>query len=343
MKKLFLILLPIFIFTACLSDRKEKTGITPISIIFETDMGNDIDDALALDMLHKYSDEGKINLLGVMSNKDFRYSLEYIDILNTFYGYPDIPLGIFKKGDTLNMRGSNYDSRVCRMEEDGNPKYKRTITDYESLPAASKLYRKLLSKQPDNSVTIISTGFSTNLALLLNTTADEYSPLSGHELVAQKVKLLSAMAGSFNRDDYSEYNVWMDINSAKEVFEQWPTEIVFSPYELGEKILYPATSIENDFNWTKNNPLTDGYRSYMRMPYDRPTWDLTSVLYVMEPDGDFFNKSPRGDVTIDEKGVSHFSENELGKHIYLMTDSVQQERILNYFIDKVTKIPLCYQ
>lgn len=28
------------------------------NIIFETDMGNDVDDAWALDMLHKYADRG---------------------------------------------------------------------------------------------------------------------------------------------------------------------------------------------------------------------------------------------------------------------------------------------
>ena len=32
-------------------------------IIFETDMGNDIDDALALDVICKYMDDGKIDLL----------------------------------------------------------------------------------------------------------------------------------------------------------------------------------------------------------------------------------------------------------------------------------------
>ena len=317
---------------------------TPLNIIFETDMGNDIDDALALDMLFKYLDQGRINLLGIMSNKDFRYSPEYIDILNTFYGYPDIPIGIFKKGEQLNTDGSNYDSRVCLMEENGKPLYKRTVTDYESLPAAPKLYRKLLSQQPDHSVTIISTGFSTNLAALLKTTADEYSPLNGRELVAKKVKLLSAMAGSFDKPGYAEYNVLMDVAAARETFEQWPSEIVFSPYELGDVICYPATSIENDFNWTQHHPMTDAYRAYAKMPYDRPTWDPTSVLYALEPEGNYFTTSRRGTVSvINEKGVCSFTENEQGKHIYLMVDADRQKRILDYFVNIITKKPLKYK
>ena len=60
---------------------REKTSAGSLKVIFETDMGNDIDDALALDMLYKYSDLGKINLLGVSSNKDDRYSAEFIDVL----------------------------------------------------------------------------------------------------------------------------------------------------------------------------------------------------------------------------------------------------------------------
>ena len=38
---------------------------------------------------------------------------------------------------------------------------------------------------------------------------------------------------------------------------------------------FPAVSIERDFGWTTNHPVVDAYRAYMKMPYDRPTWDLT--------------------------------------------------------------------
>ena len=46
---------------------------------------------------------------------------------------------------------------------------------------------------------IAQVGFSTNLARLLDTGADEYSTLSGIELVKRKVKLLSLMAGTSSR------------------------------------------------------------------------------------------------------------------------------------------------
>ena len=44
------------------------TATAQKNIIFETDMGNDVDDALAIDMLYKYHSSGQINLMAVMLN-----------------------------------------------------------------------------------------------------------------------------------------------------------------------------------------------------------------------------------------------------------------------------------
>jgi hypothetical protein len=63
----------------------------PQSIIFETDMGNDIDDAMALDLLFKNMDQGNINLLGVSVHKNNPHSAEYIDIMRHWYGYKKLP------------------------------------------------------------------------------------------------------------------------------------------------------------------------------------------------------------------------------------------------------------
>lgn len=55
------------------------------NIIFETDMGNDVDDALAIDMLYKYAKQGQIRLMAVMLNKEGEFPPRYIDLLNTWY------------------------------------------------------------------------------------------------------------------------------------------------------------------------------------------------------------------------------------------------------------------
>ena len=332
---LFLVI-ALLLFGSCAKNKPLQEN-TPMSVIFDTDMGNDIDDALALDMLYKYIDEDKINLLGIMINKDYRYAPEYTDIMSTWYGYPQIPIGIFKQGESLSSSGNNYTKMVAEMQTGGKPLFERTVTDYESLPKASTLYRKLLSEQPDNSLTIISVGFSTNLALLLDTQADEYSSLTGTELVAAKVKLLSVMAGSFAEEPYVEYNVENDIDAARKVFSAWPSRIVVSPFELGNSIHYPAQSIENDFQWAEHHPMVEGYKRFDRMPYDRATWDLTSVLYVCEPDSLFFNQSPVGTITVDETGHTLFQPTENGKHTYLTATPEQRIAIKDYFVRLIAK------
>ena len=337
-----LIFVLIITLSSCWSNTKVDSNrdLGPLKIIFETDIGNDVDDALALDMIYKYLDTNKIDLLGIMINKEGEYPVIYTDIMNTWYGYPDIPIGVVRNGANSEHDAVNFAKCVSLLENDlGEPMFNRSGVDYTKVPEAHDLYREILSKQPDSSVVIISVGFSTNLARLLETTADEFSPLNGKELVAKKVKYLSNMAGSFNNPDHYEYNVAKDIDAAKKVFEEWPTNIIISPFEVGIQINYPATSIKNDFEWAPHHPMVEAYKCYLEMPYDRPTWDLTSVLYAVEGSS-FFDVSPSGEVTVRDEGSTSFKSDVNGKHKYLMVDSAQSNNIKQHFINLVSKRPL---
>lgn len=310
-----------------------------IAIIFETDMGNDVDDALALDMLFKYMDTGQIELIGIMSNKESQYSAEFIDVMNTWYGYPDIPVGIVHNGAECENDATNYAKQVCLLKKDnGELLFGRSLKNYDQLLEAHVLYRKILAQRPDHSVTIVSVGFSTNLARLLETPADEFSPLTGKELVAQKVKMLCTMAGCFNNDKLFEYNIVKDIPAAKKVFDEWPTVLVTSPFEVGIAINYPASSILNDFTWAPAHPVVEAYKSYLPMPYDRPTWDLTSVLYAVEGSS-YFNVSPAGKISVTDMGGTIFLPDSTAHHYYLTVDSIQGELIKQHFIDLIKKQP----
>lgn len=334
-------LLFLIVLSGCTSKgrQNEKIVSNAQKIIFETDIGNDVDDALALDMLYKYMDAGDINLLGIMINKEGTYPPEYTDIMNTWYGYPEIPVGIIHNGADCENDATNYAKCVSLMnKENGEPIFHRSLKDYSTLPEAHMLYRELLAKQPDNSVTIISVGFSTNLARLLDTPGDDFSPLTGKELVAKKVKLLCTMAGCFNNPDLYEYNIVKDIPAAKKVFTEWPTRVVTSPFEVGIAINYPGASIENDFGWAPAHPMVEAYKCYLEMPYDRPTWDLTSVLYSVEGPS-YFNISPAGKIDVTDKGATTFTADEKGDRYYLMVDSIQAENIKQHFIELISQQP----
>lgn len=73
----------------------------PVSVIFDTDMWSDIDDSMALAMVHALQDRAEITVLAVTVAMDDKWCAPYVDLLNTFYGYPGIPIGVVKNGLTL--------------------------------------------------------------------------------------------------------------------------------------------------------------------------------------------------------------------------------------------------
>ena len=339
MKRLFFILIvaPLVLISGC-SDKHQDDRL---KVIFETDIGNDVDDALALDMLYKYVEWGQVDLLAVMINKDAPAPAEYMDIMNTWYGHTDIPVGIVRDGS--DDPWGQYAQKVVDLKnEDGTPMFARSRESYDDLPDAHILYRQILAKQPDASVVIATVGFSTNLARLLDTPADEYSPLTGKELVAKKVKLLSAMAGNISELEHHEYNVVKDLPAAIKVFAEWPTEIVVSPFEVGRAIKYPGESIENDFTWAPKHPMVEAYKAYLPMPYDRPTWDLTSVLYAVEGDS-WFTMSEPGRIEITQEGSSVFTSSPDGNVRYMKVDEAQSAAILARFKEVITSQPKARQ
>ena len=302
------------------------TAAEPVRIIFDTDMGNDVDDALALAELHAFESRGEAQLLAVTITKDNRWAPVFVNLLDTYYGRPDIPIGIVKHGKTPD--DGNYTRTVATMQAaDGAPLYPHAVTEQRDLPDAVLLLRKTLAAQPDGSVVIVQVGFSTNLARLLDSGPDDFSPLSGRELAARKVRLVSIMGGEFRAGHHIEYNIAMDIPSAQKLFREWPGEIVTSAFDIGESIKYPAGNIEADFRYRKHHPLADAYRAYRHMPYDEPLWDPTAALYAVRPDSGYFGVSPAGQITVDDQGVTTFTPSASGKQRYLIVDDNQRARI----------------
>jgi inosine-uridine nucleoside N-ribohydrolase len=293
----------------------------PVPLIFDTDIGNDVDDALALAIIHSLESRGEAKLLAVTITKDNRFAAPYIDIVNTFYKRPNVPIGMVRNGKTPND-APMIQAPVERKTPAGAFVYPRRLADSAAAPDAVEVLRKALAGAPDHSVVIAQVGFSTNLARLL---------AADRDLVARKVRLLSTMFGHFPIGQ-PEYNVKTDIPAAQKLVADWPTPIVFSGFEIGQALLFPATSIEHDFAWAPEHPVVDAYRAYMKMPYDRPTWDLTSVLYGVRPDAKYFNLSAPGRVTVDEKGQTHFAEAAGGPHRYLILDPAQKPRTLEALI-----------
>jgi inosine-uridine nucleoside N-ribohydrolase len=310
----------------------------PVPLIFDTDMGNDIDDALALAVIHSLERRGEARLLGVTLTKDNRWAGPFVDLVNTFYGRGDVPIGAVRDGKT--PEDGDFIRAIADKTAGGGSTwlYPRKLTDSASAPEAVALLRKLLASQQDASVVIVQVGFSTNLARLLDSPGDASSPLGGRELVARKVRLLSIMGGAFP-PLLAEYNIKVDLAASAKLFAEWPTEVVASGFEIGEAVLYPAASIENDFGYVEHHPVAEAYRAFKKMPYDRPSWDLTSVLYAVRPGRGYFNLSPRGTIRVDDEGFTRFTPSETGKHRFLILSGEQRARVTEALVQLASEPP----
>ncbi|MBZ5595336.1 MAG: nucleoside hydrolase [Acidobacteriia bacterium] len=307
----------------------------PVRLIFDTDMGNDVDDAVALAMIHALESRGEAKLLAVTVTKDNRWAAPFIDAMNTFYGRAEIPIGVVHNGKTPED-GNMIRLPAERRRPDGALVYPRHLTDGREAPEAVGLLRRILAREADGQVVIVQVGFSTNLARLLDSKPDGASPLSGRDLVKRKLRLLSIMGGAFP-EGKPEYNIETDVPAARKLFAQWPTPIVASGYEIGNKILYPAASILEDYSYVEDHPLAEAYRDYMKMPYDRPMWDPTATLYAVRPDS--FSLSAPGVITVDDKGRTRFTADANGRHRYFIATAEQNAAALRAIIELASRPP----
>ncbi|MBQ9548175.1 MAG: nucleoside hydrolase [Bacteroidales bacterium] len=304
------------------------------AILFETDLGNDVDDVLALDLVLKEGEKAGVPLLGVGTHRPGPTDARYLDGFLTWYGYPEIPVAESQILDTVLHDVPDYTAKVVALsKEDGSPLFACSRAAYED-PVV--MHRRLLAGRKDGSVVFLSTGFATELARLLESGPDDISPLSGRELVAKKVRFLSIMCGS-TRPAYAEFNVKNDIPAMQKVFSDWPGPIYVTPFEIGTISRYPARAIEEDFGWADAHPLVEAYKCYLPMPYDRPVWDVLAAAWIFHPE--MFSLSPAGDFSIDEQGRSSFTPREGGCHHVLELDKAQADALVAYMVELSTQEP----
>lgn len=303
----------------------------PVKLIFDTDMGNDVDDLMALCMIHTLQACGAVELLAVTITKDHPQAAAFVDAVNTFYGFPDVPIGVVKGGAT--PEPGKFNLLADAKNEDGSLRYPHDLMSGSDAPEATGLIRKLLAAQPDGSVTLVQVGFFTNFRRLLESQPDAHSPLNGRDLIAKKVKGLSIMAGAFqtvNWDTrYLEYNVIKDIPAAQALAKNWPSPVVWSGFEIGVAALFPHEVIERDLEYVKHHPLKEAYVLYEPPPHDRPTWDPTALLYAVCPDRGYFELSPPGAVTVEDNGATWYRPAGDGKglHRYLAMNAERSARV----------------
>ena len=305
MKHVIYIILTVLLFVACTN----KTS-APVSIIFDTDLGPDYDDVGALTLLHALADSGQVNILATISSNKNELVIPCIEVINTYFNRPSIPVGAPKSEGGVNLTTGHK----VKWTEALPAKYKHRTAKTSDAPDAVKVYRKILSTQPDRSVVICTVGFLTNLKDLLLSSGDEISPLSGKELITKKVKKLVSMAGHF--PEGREFNVYCDTQASIVVAENWPTEILFSGYEIGSKVFTGKRLVKMN---VQNSPVIETYTLCFAEgdPDGRMSWDQTAVLVATKGVEPYYT-TERGTMHVNQKGRNTWTPGEKGNHIRLI-------------------------
>ena len=309
-------------------------------VIFDTDITGDCDDVLALAMCHTLADRDACSLLAVTISKDNPLTGPFMDAVNTFYGRPDLPIGV-----TRDPEAQRRQSRYLSVVETGA--YPHDLRSNDKAEEAVTLLRRVLAAEVDGSVTIISVGTATNLAGLLCSAPDTASPLAGPELVRRKVALLGIMAGSFadppGGKPHLEANVINHVAAMRFVAETWPDEVPvhWSGFEIGMAIPYPRASIAHDYGYASRHIVREAYLAHSGPAHDRPCWDQSSVLDAVFPARGYFSLSQPGRVAFDPDGRTRFTlaADGQGRDRHLVLEAGQVARALEAIVQLSSQPP----
>ncbi len=298
----------IFLGLGLQSCKNRKTEVQGKLIIFDSDIGPSCDDVAALTMLHALEDAGEVKILATVADNKYPGVASVLDVINTYWGRPDIPIGIPKSGAPSLRDEFHWTDSLMQS-------YPHDLRNNDDVPGSVEIYRQVLSAQEDSSLTIVSVGFLNNLAKLLQSEPDEYSRLNGRDLVMKKVDKLVCMGGEFPSG--KEFNMYKDAQAAQKVAEQWPTRIIFTGFEIGKQIFTGLPLLKQGEKG--KNPLRDAYAIVMDKTdgdsLGRRSWDQSAILIAAKGVKPYFN-SVNGKIQVHTDGSNDWSSSGYG-HSYV--------------------------
>ena len=298
-----------------------------VGIIFDCDMGNRIDDVLALALLYGLDGRNEARVVSVSLTKSNLKAAALADAMIRFYtlGFSrTLPVGMADDGkmpeDTKILTAT-----LARMNAEGKPAFPHGMNSVNDTAECSALIRNALTAQHDGNAIVVLGGPATNLAKALD--------LPGvKDLITRKVRYLVMSAGQFPAGD-ADFNIATDVAAAKKVLSEWPGQIIACGNEVGEALLYPGSSIEKDYAWAPVHPVVEAYKAAGSMPYDAPSLDMAAMLYAGRPNEAYFRLSEPGLIKIRDDAGTEFTPSANGKHRHLIIDAAQKDRIVKAYVE----------
>jgi hypothetical protein len=176
-------------------------------VIWDDDIGLDFDGIEAYYAALGFMDKGLVNIIAAVSSTDNRSDVSggpLYDVVNKYFKYPFIPIGTSPSAYQGGYIGITNNNGVLGWSGNpsplylANPLFSSTYTNSISYPSALTVYRKALGKVPTNSVTMIFAGPLYNLYNLYHSGPDQYSSLSGPDLIKRSCREIIIVSG--NRD-----------------------------------------------------------------------------------------------------------------------------------------------
>jgi inosine-uridine nucleoside N-ribohydrolase len=308
-------------------------GKPPVAIIFDSAMGQRIDDALALALLYGFDGRNEARLVSVSTSRSNLASAAFCDAVGRFYaGAVSGAFGGSGRTLPVGLSDSGKMPDDTPMVAIPSSKYPHNIRKRNDTAEPTALIRNAFTAQNDQNSVVVLTGPATDLANVLDLPGAK-------ELIARKVKFLSVAVGAYPEGP-PEFNIATDIAAAKKLFADWPTPIFAAGREIGDAVSFPASSIEKDFAWSAAHPVVEAYRAYKAMPYDSPTWAMAAALYAVRPQEGYFKPSEAGTIRVLDDGGTRFALSPDGKHHYLIPDPEQKERILKLYTEVASAKPV---
>ncbi len=295
-------------------------------VIIDTDLSRWWDDATALGLANVLAQRGKVRVLGVVSDVPNPIAVAAIDAIDTAYGHARIPVGAVAHSNGGTFPHGYTDALVHRLPH--------LLKNSGDAPGAVPLYRSLLSKQPDHSVTIVSLGGYTNLAGLLRSKRGQGSSLNGRSLVTKKVKRLVIEDGLFPGGGPAFTNQKIDLAAASAVVggAGWPTPVAWVDGLVGIETRVGASLCTTA---PPKQPMRIVYEQLFGCgPPKDGDWDAPTFLYALgDPHGTFSELGQGGAAVINPQGGLSWQADSPRRHdVYV---HVADQSALNQRIDSL--------
>jgi hypothetical protein len=300
-------------------------------VIFDSDMGANIDTALALAIL--YGAPSKLKLIGFTTTNPGLEGAAFCDLMARFYTTggklnvtpPKYHFPVGYPGEGKPSGQGMLAKTLALKSPDGSPVFGIDVKEVNDTAEVAIIVRNALTSQKDGEGVIVAASPATNLMRSL-------AMPGNRDLIAAKVGTLILAAGSFAGPN-PDPRIKADLASAKRLFAEWPSPIVVVGTEMGLAVPYPGTSIATDFAWAPFHPVAEAWKAAHPLTGDAPSQAAIAALLAtnltanpaLNSKDSLFRLSEPGTIVVQDDGRTKFLPAAAGKHRYLIPGAPDSE------------------